>query len=268
MSYKYKTLLFIPVYNCEKTITRGLENFFLNEKKPFFDQVLFIDNQSKDQTIYKLKKFIKKIKKKNRKTKFIIFKNLRNYNYGGSNKIAFHYAYKNNFDYLFISSGDHQGYIVDLVNNFRKKIFKRKSFFGVRFHRNANFHNYSKKRIIANILINKLFSFFINIKINDLGCGQTILNCKYLKNEFYFNFPDGLYFTYYLTLYHLLNRKVKFSFINIRWRHSKSDSSVMPFKHFFEIFKLLLKILFFKKIPNVNKKNKIGFYKYKVLKII
>ena len=64
MGYKDKTLLFIPVYNCEKTITGGLEKYFLNEKKAFFNQVLFIDNQSKDQTIHKLKKFIKKIKKK------------------------------------------------------------------------------------------------------------------------------------------------------------------------------------------------------------
>ena len=265
MSYKIKTLLFIPVYNCENTIIEGLENYFFKEKKFFFDRVLFVDNQSKDNTILKIKKFIKKIKTKNKKTKFIIFKNKKNYNYGGSNKIAFYYANKNKFDFLFISSGDHQGYIVDLVNAFKKESNKQKSFFGARFHRKANFDKYSKKRIFVNIIINKLFSFFMNIKITDLGCGQTILNCKYLKNKFYMKFPDGLYFTYYLTLYHLLNKKIKSKFINIRWKHSKGDSSVVPLKHIFEIIKILFMVTFFNKIPNTKDKKNSNFYKYKIV---
>ena len=60
MSYKIKTLLFIPVYNCENTIVKGLKGYFLKEKKFFFNQVLFIDNKSKDKTILKIKQFIKK----------------------------------------------------------------------------------------------------------------------------------------------------------------------------------------------------------------
>jgi len=267
MSYKIKTLLFIPVYNCEKTITEGLEQFFFNEKEPFFNQVLFIDNQSKDKTILKIKEFIKKIKLNNKKTKFKIFKNKKNYNYGGSNKIALNYAYNNKFDYLFISSGDHQGFIYDLVNIFKKEANKNKSFFGVRFHKKAKFSKYSKKRILANLIINKLFSLILKIKINDLGCGQTILNCKYLKNRFYLNFPDGLYFTYYLTLFHLLNNRFKIKFVDIRWKHSKGESSVMPFKHIFVITRLFLLIIFCKKILFNNNKKKINYYKYKNIKI-
>ena len=267
MSYKIKTLLFIPVYNCENTIVKGLKRYFFKEKNFFFDQVLFIDNKSKDKTILKIKQFIKKIKNKNKKTRFTILKNNKNYNYGGSNKIAFNYASKNKFDYLFISSGDHQGFIGDLVNSFKKEHKKNKSFFGVRFHQKANLNGYSKKRIFANIVINKLFSICMKTKINDLGCGQTIINCRYLKNEFYLKFPDGLYFTYYLTLYHLLNSKLEFKFINIRWRESKGESSVVPLKHIFEIFKLLFKITFLKKILDLKHSKNIKFYKYKTINI-
>ena len=268
MSYKFKTLLFIPVYNCEKTVTEGLEKFFFKENEYFFDQVLFIDNQSNDKTILKIKDFVKKIKLQNKKTSFKIFRNKKNYNYGGSNKIAFNYAYNKKFDYLFISSGDNQGFISDLVNIFKKEMNKNRSFFGVRFHNKAKFKKYSKIRIWVNLIINKLFSYSIKMKVNDLGCGQTILNCKYLKDKFYLNFPDGLYFTYYLTLFHILNNKFKIKFVDIRWKHSKGESSVIPFKHIIEINKLFISILFFKKIFfNKADKKKISYYNYKNIKI-
>ena len=83
MSYRIKTLLFIPVYNCENTIVKGLKRYFFKEKNFFFNQVLFIDNKSEDKTILKIKQFIKKIKNKNKKTRFTILKNNKNYNYGG-----------------------------------------------------------------------------------------------------------------------------------------------------------------------------------------
>lgn len=96
-----KILLFIPMFNCERQIIRVLDQ--IDEKvKEYITETIVIDNRSTDSSQEKVIDYIKNNKNKNIK----LFLNTENYNLGGSHKVAFNYAVKNNFDYVIVLHGD------------------------------------------------------------------------------------------------------------------------------------------------------------------
>ena len=105
-----KFLVFIPGYNCEKQIIRVLEQF---DKKvlEYIDEIIFVNNRSTDNT----EKAVLNYKKDHKELPIKILRNDEKYNLGGSHKVAFNYALKNQFDYLIVLHGDDQGDIHDLL---------------------------------------------------------------------------------------------------------------------------------------------------------
>ena len=136
-----KIFLFILVYNCqnelEKTIKK-IQNFY-----SFFDEIIFINNNSTDNSLKILKKYIK-----NKTTKKIkIINNKLNFGQGGSHKVAFEYSFKNNANFCTIYHGDDQANILDfkslLIN---KKYLKFDAVLGGRFMRESTHQNYALSR--------------------------------------------------------------------------------------------------------------------------
>ena len=91
-----KILLFIPAYNCEKQITRVLDQLDDDVFK-IIREVIVINNRSTDNTEKVVADYIKT---HNRNIKLL--RNNENYGLGGSHKVAFDYAKKNNFDYVIV----------------------------------------------------------------------------------------------------------------------------------------------------------------------
>jgi possible glycosyltransferase len=82
-----KILLFIPMFNCEKQITRVLNQ--INEKvREYITEIIVVDNRSTDKSQEKVINYIENNKDKNIK----LFLNTENYNLGESHKVAFNYA--------------------------------------------------------------------------------------------------------------------------------------------------------------------------------
>ena len=120
---KERILVFIPMYNCEKQIVRVLEQ--LNgEIRTYITEVIVVNNRSTDQgekaAIYKIQTMQVDFDIK-------IMRNRDNYGLGGSHKVAFEYAIKNNFDYLIVLHGDDQGCINDMLPILKDKSLDRKS---------------------------------------------------------------------------------------------------------------------------------------------
>ena len=114
-----KILLFIPCYNCEKEIEKVLISL-QQECFKYFAEIMVVDNGSQDKSLENAINFAKD----NPNMPISVFKNVDNYNLGGSHKVAFNYAIENSFDYVVILHGDNQGEISDIKDILNNKVYK------------------------------------------------------------------------------------------------------------------------------------------------
>ncbi len=236
---KEKILLFIPGYNCEKQITRVL-NQLDKEVLQYIDETIMINNISTDGTEDKVIEFIKN----NPEIRLKLLRNHENYGLGGSHKTAFNYAIKNGFDYVIVLHGDDQGNIHDLLPILKDGTYKNYDCcLGARFAKGSKLQGYSKFRTFGNRVYDMLFSIVVRKKIYDLGSGLNIYCTDMLKNKFYSKFPDKLTFNCYMLLaadYYKHNIK----FFPISWREDDQVSNVKMFSQAMNTLKLLLNYFF------------------------
>ncbi|WP_459479423.1 glycosyltransferase family 2 protein [Clostridium saccharoperbutylacetonicum] len=233
---KQKILIFIPMYNCEKQIPRVLKKIEdLGEKQEIFSEIIIVDNQSKDNSINAAKEASEKLM-----IPVKIFKNRENRGLGGSHKVAFCYALKNNFDYIIVLHGDDQGNIQDIIQYIDNKEYENyDSFLGSRFEKESTLINYSKFRIIGNHIFNAFISFMIHRNITDLGSGLNMYKTEYLKNRFFMYYPNNLTFNVYMLLYGVYI-KSSFKFFPLSWGEDDQVSNAKLFNQSKEILGLTL----------------------------
>lgn len=254
-----KNLLFIPVYNCEKQILRVIQDIKLNNKF-FFDEVLIIDNISKDKTVEKALECSYLI---DTNVKFTVIQNNINISLGGSHKVAIQYAAQNNYEYLIVLHGDNQALISDL--NYYLDSEKYRNYdclLGSRFMKGSKLVNYSKTRTIGNIFFNFVFSFLVMKKITDLGSGLNIFLVKKFHDKKIFNIPNDLTFNYYLILY-LTNNNFKYNFFPITWIEKDQLSNMKAFSQIIKMIKIIFKFFFLRN--NFFKAKALKKYEYKIL---
>ena len=124
-----KGLVAITCYNCRDQVSRVIDS--LDKHSISSDtEIILIDNRSIDGTASRI---VEKINNSKFKKNYKFFLNNENYGLGGSQKIAFTYALKNNYDYIAIIHGDDQANIKDfktLLNNYistkKTKLLKRR----------------------------------------------------------------------------------------------------------------------------------------------
>src|SRR5205085_1480740 len=104
-----RILVFIPAYNCERQIGRVLEQF-QTVPRGTFDEILVIDNQSRDDTVRVAMATLPATGLPGS-----VARNESNYNLGGSHKAAFAYAERNGFTHVVVLHGDDQGSIHDVL---------------------------------------------------------------------------------------------------------------------------------------------------------
>jgi len=251
----HRTLLFIPMYNCEIQILRVLESI---NNKFNFGEIIIVDNCSSDRSVDNAKLFIQKNKIINIK----IFRNDNNFGLGGSHKVAFNYFLSSPYDYIIVLHGDDQADINDIKTQ-SDKFHNLDCLLGSRFMKNSSLKGYSSFRKFGNIALNFFITFMTGYYIKDLGSGLNVYSKDYLKNVNYYHFPDGLIFNVYL-LYHSILTKSKFAFFPISWRDEDQISSAKVISQGIAIIILALKIRF---INNL-KKSIINKYSYKTINLL
>lgn len=87
---KDKIMVFIPVYNCEKQITRVLSQIN-DDVLTYVDEIIVVNNLSTDDTVKVTQDYLLK----HRELPCKIINNNANFNLGGSHKVAFNYALEN-----------------------------------------------------------------------------------------------------------------------------------------------------------------------------
>ncbi len=232
---KDRILLFIPMYNCEKQITRVLKQITPDVLK-YITEIITVNNISTDNTENVVKNFINE----NQEIPITLIRNNSNYGLGGSHKVAFSYAKSNNFDYVIVLHGDDQGDINDLMKVLKDKTYVNyDSCLGARFHKESKLSNYSFIRTFGNKVYNLLFSIGTGKNIYDLGSGLNMYKVSSLNSEYYKKFPDNLTFNYCMVMaIKFYNQKIMF--FPISWREDDQVSNVKLFSQAFKVLSMLL----------------------------
>ena len=238
-----KILLFIPMYNCEKQITRVLGQ--LNDEVcEYLSEVLIINNISTDNGEKVVEDYLRNNKLRIKAT---LIRNDENYGLGGSHKVAFDYAIKNDFDYVILLHGDDQGDISNILPYLKNRAYEQYDcFLGARFMRGSQLKGYSKFRTFGNRVYNLLFSIGCGYRVYDLGSGLNMYKVSILKDAFYLKYKDNLIFNYCMIMGSAYY-KHKVKFFPIIWREDDQVSNVKMVSQAITVLKLLASYIIEKK---------------------
>ncbi len=108
-----------------------------------------------------------------------LVRNNENYGLGGSHKVAFSYAIKNEFDYMIVLHGDDQGRIQDMLPLLQSGKYKNyDACLGGRFAPGSSLEGYSKFRTFGNRVFNIIF-FHLQYIRRYMILGQDLICIKY-----------------------------------------------------------------------------------------
>lgn len=229
-----KILLFIPAYNCEKQISRVLDQV-TPAMLAFITKIIVVNNRSTDNT----EQVVRDYKTSHPSMPITLLRNKENYGLGGSHKVAFKYAMDNGYDYVIVLHGDDQGNIKDFLPVLAERYYRKHDcILGARFMKGSQLSGYSTFRTFGNIVYDFLFAAVVGKKIYDLGSGLNMYNVKMLKNKFYEKFPDNLMFNYCMILASQYYGH-DFRFYPISWREDDQVSNVKMVNQAVTVLKML-----------------------------
>lgn len=230
-----KILLFIPMYNCEKQITRVLRQL-TDEVCSYLSEVIIINNRSTDNGETAVQEYLQD---NQIPVKISLLRNDDNYGLGGSHKVAFDYAVKNEFDYVIVLHGDDQGDIANILPYLKRKVYEKYDcLLGARFMRGSKLQGYSRFRTFGNHVYDILFSIGCRRKIYDLGSGLNMYHVSILKDKFYLKYKDNLMFNYCMVMGSAFYKQ-KVRFFPIIWREDDQVSNVRMVNQAITVLKLL-----------------------------
>lgn len=216
-----RVLVFVPCYNCGPQIGRVLAQFS-RVPSGLFDEVLIVDNQSRDNTVDAARAAMEQVAG----PRVVLVRNEENYGLGGSHKAAFAYAEREGFSHVVVLHGDDQGSIADLLPlMIAGDHLHIDACLGARFMPRSRLVGYSLVRRIGNHVFNALFSAAVVGRVYDLGSGLNIFARTVYEGGVARGFPDDLRFNVYLLL-SLYARRLRLRFFPISWRELDQISNV------------------------------------------
>ena len=208
---KKKILIFIPSYNVEKKIFSVIERIpntiFKDDIK-----ILIINDNSTDKTEAEIEKIFK-----NFNYEFDLIKSDKQLGYGGTQKIAFKYAIKKNFEYVIMLHGDGQ-YAPEELPNFIKEYDNDTldAVFGSRMisYRSALKGGMPIYKFIGNILLTFIQNIILRSNISEFHSGYRSFKVSSLKKIEFIKKPDYYHFDTEIII-ELLYKKLKLKEIHI-----------------------------------------------------
>jgi|GEM_PF-2751419 len=177
-THQEKILVFVPGRNVGRTIEDAMEKLSSLRRPTFQFDIVYIDNVSKDGSADKVEVF----KQKQKANYITIIRNPKDVGYGGSNKIAFDYAFKNNYTYMIEFAGDLQNpyeKIPELYTAIRKK--NTGAVFGSRALEPSNLAVIPWWKVLGMKLTNKINSWAFDLPITEVHTGFRIFDLRKIQ---------------------------------------------------------------------------------------
>ena len=230
-----KILLFIPMYNCEKQITRVLGQLTA-EVCAHLSEVIIVNNRSTDGGEDAVRGYLAEHQLP---IPVSLLRNDENYGLGGSHKVAFNYAMEGGFDYLIVLHGDDQGDISNILPHLQNHDYEGYDcFLGARFMKGSKLEGYSLFRTFGNRVYDLLFSIGTGQAVYDLGSGLNMYKVQVLKSRFWEKYKDNLMFNYCMVLGSAFY-KHKVKYFPILWREDDQVSNVKMMNQAIVVLKML-----------------------------
>lgn len=212
-----KLLVFIPCYNCAPQIGRVLQQFEDELISSHFNELLILDNGSRDHTVAAA---VNAAQMSLPAISVTVARNRANHNLGGSHKAAFRYATQNGFSHVVVLHGDDQGAIQDVLPVLRSgEHLSTDACLGARFMAGSKLVGYSTFRIFGNAVFDYLFSWKMRTAVKDLGSGLNVFAKSAFEDPGLLGYADDLTFNIYLRL-GLKERRLKLRYFPISWRET------------------------------------------------
>ena len=234
-----KTIIIIPSYNEQGNIKPLIKNIFRYFKKN--KTILFIDDNSKDETQSEIKECQKKYKKiylEKRKSKLGI---------GSAHKFGFKWAYKRNYKIIITIDCDgthHPKYINQMVNILIKEKFNIIS--TNRFLKKNSLKDWNIQRKILTKLRYLVINKLLNINYDSSGAFRCY-NSDKVKLKDLLKAKNNSYSFFWESIFILNKKNYKIFEIPINLPARSTGSSKMQFKDIFSALFYLL-VFFFRKI--------------------
>ena len=243
---KKSLLVFIVAYNAEKTISWVLKRIPVSIKNNFKVEVLIIDDKSSDDTSKVSKEFASN---KNFKFSIKILYNRINQGYGGNQKIGYHYAIKNNFDYVALVHGDGQyppEYLPKLMDPLIN--LEADAVFGSRMLKKGEALKGGMPlyKYVGNKILTKFENLMLNSSLSEFHSGYRIYSVQALKKiPFNLNTQDFHFDTEIIIQFIFSNLKIRE--VPIPTYYGDEICHVNGIKYAFQVFNAVM-LAYFQKI--------------------
>lgn len=206
-----KILIFIPAFNVEEkiySVVKRIPASVFNNNIT----ILIINDFSHDNTKYEIEKIFNEFN-----YNFELIENKSQKGYGGTQKIAFEFAIKNNYNYLFMVHGDGQ-YAPEELPNFIKQ-YEDKTLDAVFGSRMMSYKNALKGgmpfyKFLGNIFLTFLQNLILQSNISEFHSGYRSFKVDALKKINYFDKADYYHFDTEIII-EILNKNLKLKEIRI-----------------------------------------------------
>lgn len=249
--------IFIPCYNATVTLPKVLERI-PKEVKERVEEIFVVDNNSEDFTYLLAIGF----REKNSDFKDLkIFKNIKNFGYGGSQKLAYAYAIKEGYDMVVMLHGDAQ-YAPEKLPIMIETMEKDKSIdllFGSRVSGDPLKGGMPIHRFLGNKILTFIQNILLGTKISEFHSGYRIFRTRaLLKVPFHLCSNDYHFDTEMIILF--VEHKLKIAEIPIETYYGKERCYVNIWKYGIDV--LVATLCYFLYIKGLRK----GLKKYELYK--
>ena len=260
---KLKIAIFIPAYNAAATLP-GVLGRIPPEVRNEVQEIIVVDNCSRDNTYYVALGY----KMLNNDCKLTIFRNKKNYGYGGSQKIAYQYVIENNYDLVAMLHGDAQyapEYLADLFKPFRLDNTVDMAF-GSRMKGNPLKGGMPLYRFLGNKILTRLQNIILKTSFTEFHSGFRVFNCRSLKRIPFTYLSDDYHFDTEIII-QILQAGMKIIEIPIPTHYGDEKCYVRVWEYGFNVLQATIKyflhekgLMHFHQFDRTNKPD-IGTYK-------
>ncbi|OGQ05104.1 MAG: hypothetical protein A2W61_03215 [Deltaproteobacteria bacterium RIFCSPLOWO2_01_44_7] len=188
-STSMKICIFIPAYNCERTIVKVIEDIpdLLRENAT----VLVVDDGSFDKT----SDVVKLYKTKNGMNNLVLIRNENNLGYGGTQKVAFRHAIKNGHDIVFMVHGDKQHPGGEkLIETLKMMEDNCALVYGSRMLGDPKKGGMPFYKRMGSKILTFIENVFLETNFSEFHSGFRAYNCSYLKRLNFENLTNRYFF--------------------------------------------------------------------------